>query len=349
MVVLFAMSASEGKSAMLTNTRFRRQLFDGVAARLGGLAVLAVALVLSGCATTRSSVVVQRPGSYTPSRPVENAPPGGTYRVAKGDTLYSIAFRNRVDFRDLARWNGIDSPYTIWPGQSLRLGPAGSGSTSSTASASSAVMATVLATNNKSSQPAHATQTAPAGQPVVVGSTAPAGSSSTGIAPASSVGKPAGAVVAPVPTATAQPAAPVEAVAANTPIASGASRQVSGMAWRWPADGQLLKRFQAGDAIPGIEIAGASGDPVRAAADGVVVYSGNGLVGYGELVIIKHNDSFLSAYGHNRKRLVKEGEKVKAGQTIAEMGSSGASRDELQFQIRKDGNPVDPLVYLPAK
>ncbi|HEV7122390.1 MAG TPA: peptidoglycan DD-metalloendopeptidase family protein, partial [Rhodanobacter sp.] len=92
-----------------------------------------------------------------------------------------------------------------------------------------------------------------------------------------------------------------------------------------------------------------SGDPVRAAADGVVVYSGNGLVGYGELVIIKHNDSFLSAYGHNRKRLVKEGERVTAGQQIAEMGSTGATRNELEFQIRKNGNPVDPLTYLPPR
>jgi lipoprotein NlpD len=88
---------------------------------------------------------------------------------------------------------------------------------------------------------------------------------------------------------------------------------------------------------------------VRAAADGVVVYSGSGLVGYGELVIIKHSDSFLSAYGHNRKRLVKEGQRVSAGQLVAEMGSTGASRDELQFQIRRDGNPVDPLDYLPAR
>lgn len=121
------------------------------------------------------------------------------------------------------------------------------------------------------------------------------------------------------------------------------------MNWRWPAAGSLISRFRSGDAIPGIEIAGKQGDPVLAAADGVVVYSGNGLVGYGELVIIKHNDSFLSAYGHNSKRLVKEGQRVSAGQQIAEMGSTGASRNELEFQIRKDGNPVDPLGYLPAK
>ena len=133
------------------------------------------------------------------------------------------------------------------------------------------------------------------------------------------------------------------------PVASGASRAVSGLTWRWPADGALIKGFRKGDAIPGIEIAGKAGDPVRAAADGVVVYSGNGLVGYGELVIIKHSDSFLSAYGHNRKRLVKEGQRVSAGQKVAEMGSTGTTRNELQFQIRKDGNPVDPMDYLPAR
>jgi lipoprotein NlpD len=143
-------------------------------------------------------------------------------------------------------------------------------------------------------------------------------------------------------------AAPAPSVDASTPtVVSGATRSASGITWRWPADGSLIKKFSSGDAIPGIEIAGKGGDPVRAAADGVVVYSGNGLVGYGELVIIKHSDSFLSAYGHNRKRLVKEGEHVKSGQQVAEMGNSGASRDELQFQIRKDGNPVDPLSYLP--
>ena len=121
------------------------------------------------------------------------------------------------------------------------------------------------------------------------------------------------------------------------------------MQWRWPADGSLVGRFQSGDAIPGIQIAGKSGDPVRAAAEGVVVYSGNGLVGYGELVIIKHSDSLLSAYGHNRTRLVKEGQHVSAGQQIAEMGASGAAHNGLEFQIRKDGNPVDPLVYLPPR
>jgi lipoprotein NlpD len=158
--------------------------------------------------------------------------------------------------------------------------------------------------------------------------------------------------VAPVATpATNPPPPPATVTPTPAPVvaASGSTRSAGGVKWRWPASGQIIGRFQANAAIPGIDIAGKAGDPVVAAADGTVVYSGNGLVGYGELIIIKHNDSFLSAYGHNRKRLVTEGQQVKAGQQIAEMGSSGSSRDELQFQIRKDGNPVDPLEYLPSR
>ena len=101
--------------------------------------------------------------------------------------------------------------------------------------------------------------------------------------------------------------------------------------------------------LQGVDIAGKSGQPVRAAADGVVVYSGSGLVGYGELVIIKHNDQWLSAYGHNRARLVNEGQAVKAGQQVAEMGRSGAARDMLHFEIRYNGKPVDPQQYLPRR
>ena len=321
-------------------------------------ATMAAVLAMSGCGIERSSVVVTRsPGTYEPARAATPPPPpGGSYRVSKGDTLYSIAFRNKVDFRDLASWNGIASPYTIWPGQDLRLSPPDQGR------AAPAAAPVVVATPPPSTT--HATTPPPAGQPgfapvtendaapppAVVSAPAPATTTNTPVVVA---GKPAESVVPPVvaPSAPAsQPPAPVENPPASTPIvATGATRSAGGIAWRWPADGSLIKKFSSSDAIPGIEVAGKAGDPVRAAADGVVVYSGNGLVGYGELVIIKHSDSFLSAYGHNRKRLVKEGEKVKAGQTVAEMGSTGAARDELQFQIRRDGNPVDPLQYLPPK
>jgi lipoprotein NlpD len=124
---------------------------------------------------------------------------------------------------------------------------------------------------------------------------------------------------------------------------------VGDVAWRWPADGQVVGGYVAGDPVKqGIDIAGKAGAPVRAAADGTVVYSGNGLIGYGELIIVKHNASLLSAYGHNRKRLVQEGDRVKSGQTIAEMGSNGA-REELHFEIRKNGKPSNPLDFLPRR
>lgn len=334
--------------------------------------VLSAAVVLAGCDVTRSSVIVTRsPGSYTPAHAAmpPPAPPGGSYRVMKGDTLYSIAFRNKVDFRDLASWNGIASPYTIWPGQDLRLAPPGHENKPgpSHVAAAPAPAPVVVAPPPGGSAPHVAPPPATPAQPAFQGVTeadkapvavpAPATTTNTPVVVA---GKPAESVV-PVPVPVPPPSganasapvpapAPVENPPAATPIVtSGASRSAGGIAWRWPADGTMLKKFSSSDAIPGIEIGGKAGDPVRSAADGVVVYSGNGLVGYGELVIIKHSDSFLSAYGHNRKRLVKEGEKVKAGQAVAEMGSSGATRDELQFQIRRDGNPVDPLQYLPAK
>jgi lipoprotein NlpD len=315
-------------------------------------ATLAVTVLLAACGTMRSSVVVEpAAGGYYGHHPAAGAAvpartpiPGGSYAVMKGDTLYSIAFRKGVDFRDLAQWNGVAAPYTIWPGQRLTLSPPTKGAAAPVAATSGHVGGTPVAT-----APVFEQVTAPAGTSAAASASVPA----TPLATAPPPAKSAAPAVAATAT-TVVPVAGVPAVAPATmpppaPVAAGASRAVSGVQWRWPADGSLAGRFQSGDAIPGIEIAGKSGDPVRAAADGVVVYSGNGLVGYGELVIIKHNDSFLSAYGHNRKRLVKEGQRVSGGQQIAEMGSTGSTRNELEFQIRKDGNPVDPLGYLPPR
>jgi lipoprotein NlpD len=282
-----------------------------------------MALLVAGCTTT----VVQEPPArpYSPPPVVYAAPQGNTYTVVKGDTLYSIAFRNGMDVRQLAQTNGIAAPYTIWPGQVLNLSGHAPPRTSPPviAKAPSPPASPPQAGGGLQNVPPAAVATTPVPPPAHPVTVAPA---ATSVAPA---------VVAPV---------------ATTPIAAGGStRSSGGVKWRWPASGSVVGRFQAGAAIPGIDIAGKDGDPVVAAADGVVVYSGNGLVGYGELVIIKHNDSLLSAYGHNRKRLVTEGQQVKAGQEIAEMGSSGSSRDELEFQIRKDGTPVDPLDYLPSR
>ena len=144
----------------------------------------------------------------------------------------------------------------------------------------------------------------------------------------------------PTPVPTPQPAPPAQAAEKSLPAV------VSN--WVWPAQGKVLSGFQPDSpGKKGVDIGGRHGQSVMAAADGKVVYSGSGLVGYGRLIIIKHSDSLLSAYGHNSKLLVKEGERVKAGQLIARMGSSGTVGTRLYFEIRKDGKPVNPLRFLP--
>jgi lipoprotein NlpD len=165
------------------------------------------------------------------------------------------------------------------------------------------------------------------------------------------------------PTTTAPTPPPITPPAVQPPATSTPSPVVAtpatpprpmppitgGPKWQWPTRGSIVGRFVPGDQTrQGIDIAGQSGQRVDAAADGVVVYSGAGLVGYGELVIVKHNDEWLSAYAHNRRRLVAEGTKVRAGDAIAEMGRSGAIRDMLHFEIRRNGKPVDPLQLLPV-
>lgn len=242
--------------------------------------VAVLALFLAACGSSR--VVrdgVPQAGASTPR-------PGQTVTVKRGDTVYRLAVNNGISPLDLATWNNIAPPYTIYPGQRLRLYPSGGA----------------------------------ASQPSRAGSTA---------------SRPSASSTASRPASTPQPApAP-----AKSPVA-----------WRWPADGQVINRFAAGDPTrQGVGIAGSGGQPVRAAGDGVVVYSGSGLVGYGELIIVKHDEEWLSAYGHNRARLVNEGERVRAGQQIAEMGRSGAARDMLHFEIRHNGRPVDPLSYLPRR
>ncbi|HZP66183.1 MAG TPA: peptidoglycan DD-metalloendopeptidase family protein [Rudaea sp.] len=324
--------------------------------RLHGLAALC-ALVLGACASDPAPVEDRSIGPAAPERTdraaaeVERAPAAGTYRVVKGDTLYSIAFKHGLDFRDLAAWNGIGSPYRIYVGQELRLSSDGAAVTSA-APERTAPAAVPIA------QSPHV-DFAPAPKPVAA---APARAAPTPVPesaakpaekPIEKPGQTSTAEVAPAP----KPAAPAEAPAeaATPPVApagtaSAAQLTAGGVTWRWPGEGKVVGTYVAGDQTKqGIDIAGKAGEPVRAAADGEVVYSGNGLLGYGELVIIKHNASFLSAYGHNRRRLVQEGDKVKAGQQIAEMGEGAGARDELHFEIRKNGKPVNPLDYLPAR
>lgn len=262
------------------------------------LAGIAIVALLAACSAT---VVREGGASSSSSSPARVSKPkyGASARVQRGETLYSIASRNSIVAADLAAWNGISAPYTIYPGQSLRLYPPGARPSSSH-------------TAGAATSPRTPAGTPPAPRP--------------------------GSATAPV-----TPPGSVSSAAATAPANSG-------IGWRWPADGQVVGRYAAGDATrQGVDIGGSAGQAVRAAADGVVVYSGAGLVGYGELVIIKHSETWLSAYGHNRKRLVNEGQNVKAGQQIAEMGRSGATRDMLHFEIRYNGKPVDPLAYLPAR
>ena len=245
-----------------------------VMTRSGVCLMVAAALVLAGCASSR---VVSRTASGSVRGPVavSTPKPGVVVTVQRGQNLYRIATDNGITLRDLAAWNGIRSPYTIHPGQRLRLYPGGGNTT---------------VRNPPPRKPA------PTNKPPVA---------------------------VPAPTS---------------------------FSWRWPVDGPLLGTFLAGEPTrQGIDIGGREGEPVRSAADGVVVYSGSGLVGYGELIIVKHDEQWLSAYGHNRKRLVDEGQAVKAGQQIAELGHSGAARDMLHFEIRFNGKPVDPLRYLPKR
>ena len=340
------------------------------------LAVAVFSLLLAGCASTPAPVINHSFGGSSPqpatqSSPVPSPPVATTqgaqtfglgghangtvgtagYTVAPGDTLYSIAFAHGVDVRQLAALNGIPAPYMIHPGQVLKLKAS---STSSVPPAGNVAAGTTVVTTNTmtTAQPPTQVQPAPT-QPSkpVFGPVTTQTMTANGVAPAESAPAPAPttATVAPGAPAPPPPAAPPVVTTPTPP--PGATRSVGGITWQWPAGGKILGGFQAGSGGDGagVDIAGNVGDPVRAAAPGTVVYSGNGLIGYGELIIIKHNDTYLSAYGHNSKRLVKEGDRVDAGQEIALMGASGAPRVELHFEIRKDGKPVDPTDYLPSR
>lgn len=296
--------------------------------------------LIAGCASTGPAPIEDRSGRSRPpasaERPAPVLPAGASHRVVKGDTLYGIAFRNGLDYRDLARWNGIGPPYTIRVGEQLRL-------TDPARSVAATPPARPAATVPAPSRPV-ATTTAPAvttpAPTAAPPGTPPAGRPSTPATPATTSSSAASTAPTPAAPAATPPAA-------TPPPAPAASATSAGIAWRWPLAGSVLAGYVAGDpARSGIDISGKAGGQVVAAADGEVVYSGNGLVGYGELVIIKHSPSLLSAYARNGRRLVEERAQVKAGQPIAELASG---RPVLHFEIRRNGKPINPLEYLPAR
>lgn len=275
----------------------------------------AVVLLLAGLLGACSSHVVHAPvGDRGVSGPLRNP---SYHTVRHGETLYSVAFLYGYEVSEVAAWNGLKPPYTIYKGQRLRLRPPAQ---------------------------AAAPKPPPHSQPKP---------RSQASAPKVSASQPKTRAVAPSqPKTTAVPApvmrksAPVVATV-RPPAAMPANDRLS---WTWPARGPLLRTYDAsGEGRKGINIGGDSGQPVLAAAGGKVVYSGSGLGGYGRLIIIKHNKEFLSAYAHNRKLIANEGQWVEKGQEIALMGNSGTDRVQLHFEIRKHGKPVDPLKYLPRR
>ncbi|MBY4675667.1 peptidoglycan DD-metalloendopeptidase family protein [Marinobacterium arenosum] len=252
-------------------------------------------------------------GQYVPvadrSRPVKSQPPPAHYVVRKGDTLYSIAWRYGIDFRRIARLNAIDNDYRIYPGQKLRL----------------------------------------KGQPVAAQAPKTQQKRTTQVAAAPVAPKVRNQSAPPQPNKN-KPNTNTDSQKVSSTSSTTNSARVKSIRWRWPAEGRVIKTFTTrGKINKGINIAGRLGDPVFAAATGEVVYAGSGLLGYGNLIIINHDGLFMSAYAHNSRIFVKERDRVTQGDKIAEVGNSGTDRYMLHFEIRRDGQPVNPQRYLPKR
>lgn len=257
--------------------------------------------------------------------------------VKKGDTLYSIALDYGQDYRELAAWNNLEDPALIRLGQRLRLFP------SDSVGELAQPQAVPLPAEIPPTPVAVPLKTEPKARKLPYSEQALAQLKAPTPKPAS----PLATTPVPPPT-TAQTTKPaVRAPATPAPKDSG-NAEVR-LVWEWPTQGRLIYGFGEGTNPKGVGIEGRSGQPVLASAPGKVVYSGNGLRGYGRLIIIKHNTSYLSVYAHNSQILVKEGQAVAKGQKIAEMGSSDSDRVALHFEIRRLGKPIDPLQYLPER
>ncbi|HID82974.1 MAG TPA: LysM peptidoglycan-binding domain-containing protein [Chromatiales bacterium] len=247
------------------------------------------------------------------------------YKVQRGETLYSISWRYNLDHKLLAWWNKIPPPFTIYPGQRIYLSPP--------RGISYYPPRPQVAVVQRPPQQ----QTYPPRKPTV--QRLPTDIPDVHLP---STNRP---TQKPAPTQSQKAPVKKSQKPAATPWVG-----VKDIRWKWPTQGRVVRRFsESQGGKQGIDIRGRPGQTVTATASGKIVYSGNGLKGYGELVIIKHNETFLSAYAHNRKRTVKEGTIVNAGQKIAELGNTGASVPILHFEIRENGKPVDPLKYLPKK
>ena len=299
---------------------------------------IVICLCLAGCGGATYAPVSER------SLGTQSAPKSNQYIVKKGDTLYAIAFRYGLDYRELARRNGIGADYGIYPGQQLSIKPVESPAGSIVRDASITAPKPIITSSQTKQEPWISSRSTPPEKTVIAKKQTQTKISS--VSPSVKTTKP----VATKP----QPKKEVKKPAVSKPAApkpAPVKRVVTGpIRWQWPAPGRVISSFKTkGKVNKGVNIAGSKGSAVKAAANGKVVYAGSGLLGYGNLVIIDHNQQFLSAYAHNSRILVKESDMVKVGQRIAEMGSSGADRVMLHFEIRRDGKPVNPLKYLPKR
>jgi len=300
-----------------------------------GMVVLA-SVWLSGCGTPVNRAPVENRGTYAatttvpatvanmpptePERPslpgVENEGRPGYYTVRPGDTLIRIGLETGQYWKDLAQWNQLENPDILLIGQVVRVVPPVADDGTTATPVEGGVVATPVAV-------ASVTPTPP-----TAGANSSKQTSST-----KQVAKEEKPAVAALPLPSESPTT---------------TKTAGGIQFAWPASGPTLAKFHA-DLNKGLDIGGNAGDPVLAAADGRVVYAGSELRGYGNLIIVKHNDTYLTAYAHNQKLLVKEEQNVKRGQKIAEMGKSDADRVKLHFEIRRKGTPIDPMQHLPKR
>jgi len=285
--------------------------------------VCLAAVTAAGCTARTGAPVVERAPQTRPAptkpgvagKPVPRPPEARAefYTVRKGDTLFSIALDHGLEYRELAQWNGITDPGMIRVGQQLRL---------------------------TSPRPAVATapaKTAPGVQGRPIGDAPPPAGDNVKTQPQAVRAPYSDQTYAQMAKADTEPAPKPE-----LPVAGD-----DGIAWGWPATGKLVSAFNDSANLKGIAIAGKLGQPVLASAPGRVIFSGTGIRGFGKLIVIKHNNTYLSVYGHNNELLVKEGQTVAKGQKIAEMGSTDTDRVKLHFEIRRFGKPVDPAKLLP--
>jgi len=315
-------------------------------------AALAVILTMAGCASKAPAPVADRtrPGA-TASAPAEQpAPPPrvarpGYYIVKPGDTLIRIALDHGQNYRDIAAWSGLENPNLIEVGQELRVRPPESGAVTRPVSTSSGVE--VRPVTPAPSTTADGVRREPKGGKVPYSEQAWAQAQKPEAPVAVAKVEPR-----PEPKPEARPEIKPEAKPEAKPEPKPEARPepVAGekIDWAWPSSGKIISGFNE-TSSKGVDIAGKHGDPVLAAAGGRVVYAGTGLRGYGKLVIVKHDNSFLSAYAHNQTLLVKEGQAVTKGQKIAELGDTDSDRPKLHFEIRRQGKPVDPGKYLPPR